>query len=409
MIDVLLAVPDLRQEPELVTSASGCGMRVLRRCVDAVDLLAAAAIDVNVLVVVSAGLPRLSADVLGRLGTARRIVGLAGDPLDATALDGLGVRLVVPVGASAAATWQSARAVVLGVAPGDRIGPISPSGVWRTGVWAAPAGRDGPAPDEPATEGRLIAVWGPMGSPGRTTVAIGLAEAAAASGHRACLVDADTYAPSVGLALGMVEDGGGIVRACRQADNGLLDPTSIIAATRRVRGPWHVLTGLTRSDQWAELSPAALDRVWQSARAAFDVTVVDVGFCIEDDDSPAAWGRRRNAAAVTALANADRLVAVADASSLGAARLVAAWPTIAAVTADSPVTIVRNRSGRRHQPSGWDEALTEFGVHAPVHALPADAKSLDACWSRGRSLGEGARRSPLRRSLNGLATELMSG
>ena len=406
MIDVILAVPQLRQEPDLVTSASGCGIRVLRRCVDAVDLLAAAAIDPDVLVVVSAGLPRLSSDVMSRLGARRRVVGLAVDPLDATALDGLGVRIVVPVDPNAAGTWRAVRDALLGVGSTGASNEQAASGVWTTGVWASAVAPDAQVPSTPGSDGTVLAVWGPMGAPGRTTVAIGIAEAIAATGRRVCLVDADTYAPSVGLVLGIADDSGGLVRACRQADNGLLDSTSIIGATRRVRGPWHVLTGVPRAERWSDLSPSALDRVWHSARGAFDVTVVDIGFCIEDDDSPAAWARRRNAAAVTALAQSDHLLAVADASALGAARLVAAWPALP--TSASSVTIVCNRASRR-RPSGWDEALSEFGVHARVHVLPSDVKSLDACWSRGRSLGEGARRSPLRKSLNALARELVSG
>jgi Flp pilus assembly CpaE family ATPase len=407
MIDVILAVPGLRLEPELVTTASGSGIRVLRRCVDAVDLIAAAAIDPAVVIVVSVGLPRLSADVVSRLGSRRRVIGVAVDPLDATALDGLGVRTVVPVDGTAAGTWRAVRDELLGVASAGARDEEAASGVWTTGVWAATVATDPPVTSTVGADGMLLAVWGPMGAPGRTTVAIGIAEAIAATGRRVCLVDADTYAPSVGLALGIADDGGGLVRACRQADNGLLDSTSIIGATRRIRGPWHVLTGVPRAERWSDLSPSALDRVWQSARGAFDVTVVDIGFCIEDDDSPAAWARRRNAAAVTALAQSDRLLAVADGSALGAARLVAAWPALS-TSAASAVTIVCNRASRR-QPSSWGEALSEFGVHARVHALPADAKSLLACWSRGRSLGEGARRSPLRKSLNALARELVSG
>ncbi|HAN70940.1 MAG TPA: hypothetical protein DCQ36_05050, partial [Actinobacteria bacterium] len=56
----------------------------------------------------------------------------------------------------------------------------------------------------PSGSGRLVAVWGPMGAPGRTTIAVGIAEALAERGARVCLIDADTYAPSVALALGLV-------------------------------------------------------------------------------------------------------------------------------------------------------------------------------------------------------------
>jgi len=411
VIDVVLAAPDVAQEPDLVVAASGCGVRVLRRCVDAVDLLAAAAIDPDVTVVLSAGLPRLSSDAVRGLGTERRIVGLAADPLDATSLSGRGIRLVVPVEPTAASTWSAVRSALSGAAPPARPEPgagADAAGVWTTGVWDPGDPSVVAAPDH--HPGRLVAVWGPPGAPGRTTVAIGLAEALAESGRRVCLVDADTYAPSVAAALGLVDDpGGGLARACRQADTGLLDAPALASSARRVRGEWHVLTGLTRADRWGDLAASALDTVWQCAQAAFDVAVVDVGFCLEDDDAPAAWARRRNAAAVTAVASADRLVAVADASSAGAARLVAAWPGLAGAAGATRTTVVRNRSGRRSAGSGWDDALREFGIGAAVRPLPADARTLDSCWSRGRSLGESARRSPLRRALVRLAEEVVSG
>lgn len=404
MIDVILAAGELRQEPDLVAAAPTAGIRIVRRCVDAVDLLAAAAIDAAIVVVVAPGLPRLSADVTGRLGSQRKVIGLAEDPLDATALDGLGVRTVLPIGAVADDTWRSVRAAVLAV--DSSTDPTDSVGVWPTGLWSATRDAEPSRPRDVA--GAVVVVWGPMGAPGRTTVAIGLAEAVAEAGQRVCLVDADTYAPSIGLTLGLVDDSGGLLRACRQAENGLLDSTSVAAATQRIRGRWHVLTGLPSAERWADLNASALDTVWQSARAAFDMTVVDIGFCLENDDSPAPWLRRRNSAAVTALAVADRVVAVADSSALGAARLVAAWPALMSVTS-LPTTVVRNRTDGRRFAASWDDAVREFGVHSSVHSMPVDAKSLDACWSRGRSLGEGARRSPLRRSLNGLAKEVMSG
>ena len=43
MIKLLLAVPELPQEQGLVAAAGDAGLHVIRRCVDGVDLLAAAA------------------------------------------------------------------------------------------------------------------------------------------------------------------------------------------------------------------------------------------------------------------------------------------------------------------------------------------------------------------------------
>ena len=191
----------------------------------------------------------------------------------------------------------------------------------------------------------MIAVWGPMGAPGRTTIAIGVAEALAESGRRVCLVDADTYAPSVAMALGIVEEASGLIVACRHADNGSLSPAAMGGLVRQVRPGWVVLGGLSRPDRWPDLRAGALDRVWAACRESFDVTVVDIGFCLEIDESAGPWSRSRNAAALTALAAADQVVAVADASASGAARVAHAWSDLGARAPTARLALVRNRAG----------------------------------------------------------------
>ena len=407
MTVVLLAVPGLAQEPDLVVAAPAHGMQVRRRCVDAADLLAAAATDPAAAVVVSSGLPRLSADAVERMSAGgRRVVGLAVSAADADRLRTLGVVDVVLVGPTPAATVDQLAAACAATGHAS----VSPSGVWSTGVWS-PA-QDGASPADPPHEsapqpGLLVAVWGPMGAPGRTTIAIALAEALAESGRRTCLVDADTYAPSVAMALGVVEEASGLIVACRHADNGSLTPAALGGLVRQVRPGWAVLGGLARPDRWPDARPGALDRVWAACRESFDVCVVDVGFCLEDDESAGPWSRRRNAAALTALAAADRVVAVADASATGAARVVHAWPELADRAPGARLGLVRNRAAAHGRE--WTDAVRSAGLPSPLQAVPRDDRALASCWARGRSLGEGARRSRIRRAVRELAIEVAAG
>ena len=407
MTEVVLAAPGIAQEAELVAEAPRAGVRVLRRCVDAADLLAACAVDDRVVAVVSVALPRLSADVVARCGT---VIGLAGDRGDCASLERLGITEIVelPAGLDAAEAWPRIRQAAqrrASSAPGTRA-----TGVWRVDEPQPVTGRAALASDDSEGgdgRGQLIAVWGPIGSPGRTTIALGVAEALADAGQRTCVVDADTYAPSVALALALPDATGGLLRACRHADGRSLGPDALAAFAPRVRGRLHVLGGLAQVDRWPELRGPALDSLWAACRVAFDVTVVDVGFCLEQDDGPAAlglaaFGAARHAAALTALGQADAVLAVGDGTSAGAARLVAAWPGLERATT-APVTVVCNRPAQRD----WPTALAALGVAAPVHRVPADARALAACWSRGRTLREGARRSRVRRSLTALADGLM--
>lgn len=400
MIDILLAVPDIDREADLVGAAPVSGLRIVRRCVDAIDLYAAAAADPGPAVIVSPGLPRLGPDLVDRLGTSRSgpVIGLVDDPADADRLRALGVEAVISTGATAQDTARSLLAAVMGEG----------AGVWPTRIWET----DEPvaAIESPPRGGRVVAVWGPAGAPGRTTVAVGLAESIADSGHSVCLVDADTYGPSIALALGLIEESSGLVVACRLADNGTLSAPTMRSTACRVRGTWYALGGIGRPDRWPELRPGALDRVWEACRAAFDVTIVDVGFCLEDDTS-GAWSRRRNATAVSAMAAADEVVAVAQSSALGAARLAAAWPLLVESVPFGRLRVVENRApGRaRRRREGWGRAVADLGVAAPQHVVPDDERAARACWGAARSLREGARRSALRRSLSDVAAAVMSG
>lgn len=400
MTGVILALAGLPQETELVKAASGAGLTVVRRCVDAVDLLGAAALDPACPVIVSAALPRMSADVVTRLGGRVRI-GLAADALSGDRLTRLGIDPVLSTEPTPEATMLQVADVVRALAdpatpPADApvSGAAEPAPASMTPSQARVRSDARTAP--PA--GSVIAVWGPMGAPGRTTIAIGVAEALADDGARVCLVDADTYAPSVAMALGLVEETSGLSLACRSAEAGTLSPTSLASLTMAMPdGRWRVLGGLARIDRWADLRPAGLDRLWPVARAAFDVVVVDTGFCLEADDSPGAWGRQRNAAARSALAAADRVLAVADDSPLGAARLLAAWPLVGAVAADVPVTVVRNRAAGGG--AQWRDVVGSRVGTDHVLDVPHDPRTLRACWSAGRSPGEVRRRSPVRRAL----------
>lgn len=396
MIGVLLAVPGVADEPALVQGAAGHGMRVLRRCVDAVDLLAAAAAEPTAQVVLSASLPRLTADAVDRMRVGRRVVGLARDGIDADALAALGVDPVLRVGASTDATLRLLAATFVDLAPSTH-GETPTPAISTTGSSV----RDAVAP------GGLVAVWGPQGAPGRSTIAIGVAEAMADAGRSVLLVDADTYAPSLTLALGVVEEASGLIVACRHAESGSGRAQAVSSSTRQVRGTLHLLGGLPGAERWAELRSGALERVWSASRESFDVVVVDVGFCLEQDTDAVAWSRRRNAAALTALAAADHVLAVADGSGPGAARLCAAWPGLLSAAAVPSIRLVRNRATGSDRE--WARAVAAGGVRAAIHPVPRDDRAVSTAWRMGRTLGEGSRRSRIRRAVDAVAADLLAG
>lgn len=398
MIPVLLAVPDRSDEPQLVRGAAASGLRVVRRCMDATELLAAATAEPDVAVVLSPALPRLTAGLLEQVGRGRLVVGLVASGEDRELMAGAGVATVLADAADPARTMRAIAHVIAERQERDATGHRA----------EPPAGESA----EAGGHGRVVAVWGPQGAPGRTTVAIGLADALARRGLRTCLVDVDTFAPSVALALGVVHEGGGLPAACRLADLGTLDGRSLDPLLAPVGRNLRLLGGLSGSDRWSDLRPGAVEQVLSALRSLVDVIVVDVGFCLEPAEETA-WARPRNAAERLALGMADEVIAVADASAAGAARLARQWADLTS-TGSGHVRIVRNRSGgraRQGQPShrAWIAGIRTLGVLAPVEELPDDRGAVARAWRHGQTLGEGAPRSRLCHALERLALHVVAG
>jgi MinD-like ATPase involved in chromosome partitioning or flagellar assembly len=249
---------------------------------------------------------------------------------------------------------------------------------------------------------RVVAVWGPAGAPGRTTVAIELAVELARGGRRAALVDADTHAPSVALQLGLADEGPGFAAACRTAQLGGLDARELARiATPLGRTGVDVLTGLNRPSRWPELSAARVAGALAACREWADYTIVDVAAPLERDEEIVSDldGPRRNAATIAALETADLIVAVAAADPVGISRFLRAHAELRATVGATPVAVVANRL--RPGTLGIDargqvrRTLERFGGVQDVWFLPTDGRSTDAAILASRPIAEVAPKSPL--------------
>ena len=96
----------------------------------------------------------------------------------------------------------------------------------------------------------VVAVWGPTGAPGRTTVAVHLAAELAALGRSTLLVDADVYGGVVAQVLGLLDEAPGLAAAARLANQGTLDLPSLAGLARTVAPDLRVLSGVARADRW---------------------------------------------------------------------------------------------------------------------------------------------------------------
>jgi MinD-like ATPase involved in chromosome partitioning or flagellar assembly len=409
-LSVITAIADPRWEADLVAGLARVdGVTVVRRCVDVADLVATASAGIARGVVVSADLRRLDREMVTRLdvmGVA--VVGMspADDAAAEQTLRRLGVAHVVAADAPASEVVECLRVAVQALSTTRPVAASAP-------VVIEP---DADGETGPASGGRLIAVWGPTGAPGRTTVATGLAAEFACAGDDAVLVDADVYGGTIAPALGILDDGAGFASACRLANAGRLDVATLAQLAVRVSPRLRVLTGIARADRWGEVRPSAVAAVLAFARSMTPYVVVDCGFCLEEDEelSYDTAAPRRNGATVTALRTADVIVAVGSGDPIGLQRLVRGLAELReSVLGTEPVVVVNRVRPRVTGPGDprrqIADALRQFAQVEPACFVPLDQASADKAVAQARTLAESAPASPARQALTALAAQLSSG
>jgi MinD-like ATPase involved in chromosome partitioning or flagellar assembly len=265
----------------------------------------------------------------------------------------------------------------------------------------------------PAELGQVVAIWGPVGAPGRSTVAVNLASELCALGHPVLLIDADTYGGVVAQLLGVLDEAPGLAAACRLANQGVLDAPRLANVASELRPGLRLLTGISRPDRWPEIRPAALEMVVAISRQVAAFTVIDCGFCLEEDEelSYDTAAPRRNGATVTALTVSDVVIGVTAADPVGLARYVRALPDCAAVVEPVRPLTVANRlrkgvTGPGDPRRAVRAALSRYAGLSDVLLIPEDRDAIDAAMSVGRTLTEVAPRSAARKAIRDLAARL---
>jgi MinD-like ATPase involved in chromosome partitioning or flagellar assembly len=429
---VVTAVSD-RWESALVTTVErDTDAQIGRRCPDLADLLAVAGSGLAEIAMISSdlrGLDRTALDHLRECSVA--VVGIypPGDETAELHLRQLGFPTVIPADASGQVIQEALDRLEDQPEPDQRArvshGPSqtpAPEPVPRP-AWAfGPGGRqevgaggiDGDVHGGIAGDGdggRIIAVWGPAGAPGRTTVAINLATELAGLGLPTVLVDADTYGGCIAQSLSLLDEAPGLAAATRSADQGSLDLAVLARLAPEVCAGLRVLTGLPKAERWPEIRAAALEHVLTLTRQLGRFTVIDCGFSLEDDEelSYDTLAPRRNAATLTSLAVADQVLAVGAGDPIGLQRLVRGLQELGIMASPSPTVVINRvrasavgpRPERRIR-----EALTRFAGIDDLRFIPDDPASLDGALLTGRSLAEAAPDSQVRQSILALASEL---
>ena len=422
-LPVLSAADGAAWEERLVTAfeRGPYPVEIVRRCVDIVDVLAVAASGQGRAALLAAGLRRLDAEAVDRL-TAAGVVPIGvvrrGDEGAEDRLRASGIQHTLPEDADPGVV---ASVVAEAVRAGGSVAPGAAATQRAQRAYADPStsmaippGEGEPVPvRDPGRRGSVIAIWGPTGAPGRTTVAVNLADEVARLGASTLLVDADVYGGTVAAVLGLLDESPGLAAACRRASTERLDAVALAGLCWQLAPQLRVLTGIPLASRWPEIRPSALTSALGAARILADFTLVDCGFCLETDEELSfdTLAPRRNGATLAALDDADLVVVVGAADPIGMQRLIRGLTELRDAEVPAPVWVVLNRVRAEVVPGNTDAelraALERFAGRSPAALLPSNSRALDTALATGRLLAESAAGSALRQALAALASSLV--
>lgn len=354
---VLLLDPDGRSVP----AGRQAARLSLHRCQDIADLLGRAAAGAADAVLLAPGCAGLDATVVARLRShGCRVVALVqgqGDHALAARI-GIGEQLAAPVD-------PVALLELLQRAP-------------QTSVGGARRGR-----------GAVVAVWGPPGAPGRTTVTALLAAGALRAQRRVVVVDADLAAGAWALLSVSACPASGLAVALRRAAAGGTTFDDLLVA--QCAGI-DLLPLLPDPQRWQDANPAAIAPLLDGLAACADVVIVDVGADIRCPHPAYDVGWAHDSAAVgrAVLGGADAVAAVLSADPVGVHRFASWWPVLEAA-APAPVVVANRvgvpRGGRRpqEQVAAVLDSIGTPGRHLEVRWEPKAADGLvDGDWTAAR-------------------------
>lgn len=212
--------------------------------------------------------------------------------------------------------------------------------------------------------GKIIAIWGTSGAPGRTTVAINLAASLhhtnALPRMEVLLIDADTYSPSVAHALGMSTDVSSLSAIARYAARGEVHAEHIDSAQQVSDEGIATLTGLSSPHRWREASPAALTQCLQAAREQNEYVIVDCASGTLDPlDEFGRFNAGRDEATAAVLQAADLVVVVARSDAEGLHRLIFSLEWLRTHITGAQVHIVANMVSEHRAGSRPAQAIAQ--------------------------------------------------
>lgn len=259
--------------------------------------------------------------------------------------------------------------------------------------------------------GKIIAVWGTHGAPGRSTLALALAAYLNEQGST-ILVDCDINAPAQVQLLGLPEDSSGLASAARLATHGELDSTRLVQTLLSAKADLQVLTGLGRSGRWRELPVASMNKVWEVCRHTAEYTVVDLSGGLEEERvEDFAMEPDHDAVAAALLEQADLTLIVGAADPVGIRRLIQLLNSNRqAVGGRSQVVVnrVRSSTAGADPNTAIGSILARYTSASDIVYVPADYRLFDKALMQAQPVAVVESRSAAAKSIAKLAKLVMT-
>ena len=258
-----------------------------------------------------------------------------------------------------------------------------------------------------------VAVWGPAGASGKSTLALNLADALAVAGKRILLIDSDLVAPRLALQVAASDQSTGISAACKLAREAKLDSAELLRVSIKVDSAgssFWLLPGISGASRWPEITPSAIEAILRTASTEFDVAIFDLASSLEPALRTDGAALGRNELTRYVVSNAEKLICLAHADAIGVHRMLRQLLDVQRLRADASLHLIVNRVRETVSGSKAEAQLRETFASlvkiTPFAFLPDDPANTDAAVRSGVPVRLIRRRSPYALAIKALAQQL---
>ena len=252
-------------------------------------------------------------------------------------------------------------------------------------------------------EPQVYAIWGPHGSPGKSTIALNLAFELSQT-KRTLLVDLDLEAPSQALLLGLTEPAPGITAVARLIRQGRLTSEELHRLSIQIKhknSQLRLLPGLSSPNRWNEVTEETVFQLLRIAKLDFECILLDLSSSLEENLTSTNSPTTRNGATRAALSQATQVVTVIKNSKVSLQNYANQF--IELQNLNKTRRLIINMAENDKLPN----VIKQLTKETITQKIPSDEPSLSLAESQGLPLAITRRKSPARIAILNLTHRLL--